>query len=412
MEKILFNVTKGVYEMNGIPCYGLAQVRVKAPEKEAFPIISYKQKRTGLKVCPLCRQCCEGNAMYSCKHNNEKRCFLANLTFLEINYAKTLGYEFKFYETYLYDNEKPTRLFEDFATQFNRFCKRFENAGDKLRSKFLKQMIVSAIGRFGMKPKTNKIVLIESELEWFKLVQKKQVIDFTPVNDNFLLVTKQKLQSNRRDEPSSCLVISAYITSAARISMNRYIHAIRKANGTLYLISTDCIYFLLDKNIKVSDSLFPVPVGKDMGQFKFKLTETILSVIILGARQYAVTYEQEGKISMKAVMAGFALTKSILSAADLTYHHLKDMILAYIESNRTVSQKYVDILKNKPKVFLRFPLDRDRIVHNKSMLINIDKLTYTRKQIVNITGEDGKLNYCYIPYGLITSPKKPVEEDF
>lgn len=409
MKKIHFNVANDAFEKDGVQCYGLAMVRVFPPKNCIYPILSYKQEDTkrakfrGLKVTPLCAQCCMSNNRKLCTHDDFQRSFIGDLTFLEINYAFKMGYTFIFYEAYLYDIETPQCIFQKFAQKVEEISLRYENSGDRgeiIKAKYLKKMVVGALGRFALKPKEAVVELLNNVARFQQLIARGQIFDFNEVTANTLLIARYKNGWWRQDDSTACLTLSAYITASARIAINETMYKIHNAGGTVYLASTDCLYFTLNRDICITSSKFPVQIGKKMGQFAYELTPIIKRVCILGARNYAILYATKlGIKQMKIVMGGFSLTRTIMSVRKLTFKLIKAMIVAYLESLKVVFES-IDLLKRKQLVYRTLPLAKYRINYSKAALINVKKENYTRKQIIKFENNN-KVNYCYVPFGFV-----------
>jgi G:T-mismatch repair DNA endonuclease (very short patch repair protein) len=408
MEKIVFNKEKKVYQKDGVDCYGLAQVRVYPPRKCIFPIISYKQMKNtkfpGIRVTPICKTCCQLNTKRPCGHNEFKRSFIGHLTFLEINYAIQLGYKFIFYEAYLYDIEPPECIFATFAKKVEEISQRYQKGGpdDQIKAKLMKMMIVGALGRFGLHPEQDIIQLVDSLEKFTELIDSKEITDIFECTKNALFVSTFKKSWWRKNNPTTCLTISAYITAAARIEINQIMYKIQKAGGIVYLASTDCLYFTLSKKIPTTSSKFPLQISSKMGDFAYELSPKIKRVCILGPRNYAIVYEDiDGKIQLKVVMGGFSLTRTIMKIRKLDFAIIKSMVISYIE-NFKIPFPTVDIIKKKPGIYKTLPLSKRRTNYSRSLLVKLNKENYCRKQILKYENVKKKyVNYCYLPFGYV-----------
>jgi hypothetical protein len=76
------------------------------------------------------------------------------------------------------------------------------------------------------------------------------------------------------------------------------------------------------------------------------------------------------------------------------------MIISYIE-NLKVPFQPVDLLKNKPLIYKILPLSKYRTNYSRSLLVNLNKENYCRKQIIKLQNERKKVNYCYVPFGFV-----------
>ena len=125
------------------PMNGLAQVRVFTDNVNLFnPFLPYRFK--GMCYYGLCKKCIENKQQQICKHSKEERSWCGVYTSVDLNYAHSLGYRFKFFEVMQFKDR--SSIFRNFITILSSFKMRysgFPNATDmslKRKTDFCNEM--------------------------------------------------------------------------------------------------------------------------------------------------------------------------------------------------------------------------------------------------------------------------------
>lgn len=217
---------------------------------------------------------------------------------------KLLGYTFKIFEGYLFDDGNIFKDYIDFW--FN--IKKSSESGSVMH--FLSKLFLNSLyGRFGLTPNLPlNVILSNEELDiLFKdnpNVNIKNIVDLD--EGKTLLQIKNTLENSSGDVN---IAIASYITANARIYMSKFL-----ADPAAHFNVQGLIIYYTDTDSIVTNLPLPAQfVGKELGQFK--LEHVFEEAVFLAPKVYGgLVLNKDGTITEIIKAKGF---KGILSYAQM-----------------------------------------------------------------------------------------------
>ncbi len=406
------------FYVNGEIISGTMLVTILPPQNLKYPFLLYRLKN-GKTVNTLCVKCAElsSKIIYSsrtkCKHSNYDRAITSTYFISEISYALKLGYTLiSIHECHFYS--KKSFILKDFIQKLNclkiqnsdclRYFKTFEEKQNYLnflneemelqapfnltvknvhpnkhKKTFYKLMSNALYGKLEQKNNLTKTCYVSSQKElenvYFSENTIEQIIPFNIDICQLEIKTDElKLKPNLK---TNCY-IGGQITAYARMVIHKYVLDVVNANGCLFYVDTDCIFFSLPKNC-----VNPLPVSDAVGHFKEIYTE-IDSFFALGPKNYVIKYKENNNLKTITKIRGISLSSSLLEneiTSNLFENYMKQFL------NDSIVDKQVNQIRTK------------RFKANNYVETNLELLTF--RNDVNakrlIVKDDPKLST--VPYG-------------
>ncbi len=402
---------------NGQLINGTMLVTILPPKNLKYPFLPYRLKN-GKTVNSLCVKCAESSSkiVYSlktkCKHNDIDRAITSSYFISEISYALKLGYTLiSIHECHCYI--KKGFILKDFIQKLNclkiqnsECLKYFETTAEKQsyldflndemelkapfnltlenvnpnkhKKNFYKLMSNALYGKLEQKSNQTKTHYVTSQRELENIFFDNKIEDIIPLNENVcqleIKCDELKLKPNLK---TNCY-IGGQITAYARMVIHGYLLQVVNANGSVFYVDTDCIFFSLPKNC-----VNPLPISDAVGHFK-EVYPNINSFYALGPKNYVIRYEQNNKSKTVTKIRGFSLSSFYLQN-EVTSNTFENYMSQFLSN--TIEEKQVNQMRTK-----RFKSDN-------SIVTNLELFTF-RNDISSkrlILKEDPKLST--VPYG-------------
>ena len=331
----------GQFHCNGSPLAGVALVKVQPPDNMMYPFLLYRTKNN-VVVSPLCRFCADNTRQTPCRHGPKNRAWIGTYTLSDLNFAKSIGYSFTFYECYHYARQD--FLLKSFISClfYRRICvsgfptdcqtcekqliycqtinKSMQFSGalelspckisyDPPKSILYKSFMNEFVGKFAQKRKMTKTQFVSTSEEiaaiFWDPTQEIEGIDI-PNDTTCQLNITQKQYCKGPSRKTNC-IIAAYITSNSRIFMQKKMLEIVMHGGTLFYTSTDSIYYSLPKQMNS-----PLSYGPCVLDFKREYgMHVIMSFYSVGPKETCVSFCTEEGIKTDVKVRGLALLNII-----------------------------------------------------------------------------------------------------
>lgn len=283
----------------------------------------------------------------------------------ELKYAKELGYQIKIIKGYNFN--KIDRAFSDYVLEL--YDLKAKSTGSE--KSINKSLLNNLFGRFGLnlvKPSTKTV----NKLKLDYLMSTREIKSIQNINENEYLVTylpiineqiciahgldyikvlsqenNQNIEKNLDKFSDVSIVISAFVTSYARIYMHKILLEILRKGGKIYYTDTDSI--VTDISLEEID---PDLVGNDLGQFK--LEYLIKEGYFISNKTYALLLNDnttvikakgvtQGSLTIEQFKDMYYNNKNILTKKS---HTIKDLSKGFVNlTNKDILLKYDSFLK-------------------------------------------------------------------
>ena len=320
---------------------GAAFVKVQPPTSLLMPFLQYRTEE-GFTFLSLCRRCSELRQKV-CRHRAvSSRSFTSSWMVTDLDMAVSLGYKvIEWYEIHHFP--KKSALLKDYVKILN--GEKIKNSGglqnmtseaekksycDSLNERMnlpqqfelnsenvinnsaqkqtFKMLCNSFYGKFSQNSNFTKIDLIQERSHLLEIVNSQEVIDISSLSDNFVQIEYQPSTEKTKPNLKGSLYIGAEINALARVFMYKSMLKIVQAQGTLFAVDTDGLFYSLPKDVPD-----PLPFSDAVGDFKSVYPE-ILNFLALGNRNYSLSYKSsDGKIKNVTKIKGLSLSSHNLS---------------------------------------------------------------------------------------------------
>lgn len=384
--------------------FGAVLLSIVAPSNLLYPFLPIKLSN-GKTVLTLCLKCSETQNKKTCSHTKKQRTFTSCYMINEIEYALTLGYEIvAIYECHAYfDQNQSLKAFvellntlkiqhsnifenmslndEDLINNQQSYCDflnttmglslvKLEPSNIKPNKKMKEFYKLAANALFGkLQQRSDHLKSLfassQSELENLYFENEETIQNIICYNDIVCEVLLKpdvcKLPPNRKTN----LYIGAQITSYARQTIYEHLNTLLKINAKIFYVDTDCLYFVLPKNIQQ-----PLPIDHCLGHFKNVVDGEIQSFYSLGTKNYHLTYKtQHNEIKTMTKLKGLSLQSvNVENEIDLNLYE------TYIENfvNATITKKSINQLRKK-STYSSYPISQLEL-HTFSNQINLERI--------------------------------------
>jgi G:T-mismatch repair DNA endonuclease (very short patch repair protein) len=397
---------------------GTMLVTILPPQNLKYPFLLYRLKN-GKTVNTLCVKCAELNSSIvfsqkrKCKHIQNDRAITSTYFISEISFALRLGYTLiSIHECHCY--RKKGFILKDFVQKLN--CLKIQNSDclkyfesedekenylkflneemelktpfnltvtnvtpNKHKKAFYKLMSNALYGKLEQKSNQTKTCYISSQRELENLFFSENTIEeIIPFNENVCQVELKTDELKLKPNLKTNCYLGGQITAYARMVIYNYLIEVVNANGHLFYVDTDCIFFSLPKNC-----LNPLPISDAVGHFK-EVYSNIDSFFVLGPKNYVVKYKENNQVKTTTKIRGISLSSFFLEN-EITSKTFENYMNQFL--NDSIEEKHVNQMRTK-----RFKSDN-------LIATNLELLTFTndinaRRLIVK---EDSKLST--LPYG-------------
>jgi G:T-mismatch repair DNA endonuclease (very short patch repair protein) len=366
------------FYINNNLIYGTMLVTILPPQNLKFPYLLYRLKN-GKTVNTLCVKCAESinEVVYSvktkCKHNATERQITSSYYISEISYALKLGYTLiSIHECHCY--KEAAFLFEEFIKKLNCLkiqnsdcLKHFETADEKRsylkflneemnlkapfnltienvkpnkqKKNFFKLMSNALYGKLEQKSNQTKTIYVTSQRDLEKTYFSENIVEeIIPLNENVcqleLKTDELKLKPNLK---TNCY-LGGQITAYARMVIYKYLTDVVNANGFVYYIDTDCIFFSLPKHC-----VNPLPISDAVGHFK-EVYSNIESFYALGPKNYVVSFKENNVVKSITKIRGISLSSFHL-LNEVTTKDFDDFMNTFL--NNVMKEKQINQIRSK-----------------------------------------------------------------
>jgi G:T-mismatch repair DNA endonuclease (very short patch repair protein) len=362
------------FYINNNLIYGTMLVTILPPQNLKFPYLLYRLKN-GKTVNTLCVKCAESvtNIEYSakskCKHNVSERQITSSYYISEISYALKLGYTLiSVHECHCY--KEAAYLFQDFIKKLNclkvqnsDFLKHFETVNEKQsyldflneemnltapfnltmqnvqsnkqKKNFYKLMSNALYGKLEQKSNLTKTCYVSSQRELEKIYFSENLIEeIIPLNNNVCQIEVKTDELKIKPNLKTNCYLGGQITAYARMTIYNYLKDVVNANGSVYYIDTDCIFFSLPKHC-----INPLPISDAVGHFK-EVYSNIESFYALGPKNYVVSFKEHKVLKRITKIRGISLSSFYLQneVTTKTFDSFMNTFLSNIMKEKQINQ--------------------------------------------------------------------------
>ena len=316
-----------------------------------LPVKKKSASEEGRVIYALCRQCACLQTQRVCAHRQKEREWHSTYTIDELDYAKALGYSFRYHELLLWEKSatylKPISQLlmigkmsnssvpagltpESYAAEVNEslalgpsdpFCVLANDIVDDAQTKSLfKQMSTSLFGKFAARQGHSTVQFLRSPSELAALIRPDCQLAVTALNiispDLVAVTTEPK--KPRQFNPRGNVAITALINANSSIRMHKVLLAFF-LDSEVAVLSQHCDgFFVATKN---SAETRLAAFGCGVGAFRYELDQKILTYSAIGSRQYSITYENEdGTVQHKGSTCGINLESQLAHDDDSQAH--------------------------------------------------------------------------------------------
>lgn len=268
--------------------FGFFEVEIKAPDDLYAPILQTRLKTDNGKrtVSPI------GD-------------WIGTFFSEELKEASNLGYSYKILRGYLFDKDV---IFDKFISDLYSLKKNSnKNSADYIIYKLLMN---SLYGRFGMSPKMESHIILDSSTANEKYYNNDKLIVTNTIDlgNNKELLSFYNKYDNELNKINISIPIASAITSYARIFMSKFKHNLSK---NLYYSDTDSLYLDIELDPKyISDS--------NIGQFK--LEKIFEKALFLSPKMYAGKFiNKNGKLEQFMKIKGVKININFIKLIPLLF---------------------------------------------------------------------------------------------
>jgi len=365
---------------------GSAHCLIIPPNDLLEPFLQYRADDK-LVFLTLCKTCARKKIKKSCRHTGRKsKAFSSCYMITDLNKAHEENYEIIFYEIHHYPQKE--YIFQSFMQllgserlknsgglenlksneEKQMYCDRInENMGlpdsikltpfnvsdCPLKKQLFKIMLNSVIGKLAQKKTFTTTYFASSQFQIEEEASKSEILSFFNISENVCQINLRRIKSHHFPDRDSNVYIAAEINARARCIIYDHLKEIKKANGRVYAVDTDCLFFSLDKGTKN-----PLKISDCFGEFKNVIEPTkIIAFSSLGPRNYNIHFEdEEGKIKNMLKVKGVSLKSDILKSVISQEQYLDFVDCHFKEQFKSIVVPQVRMLKAnvaKPMQLLR-----------------------------------------------------------
>jgi len=365
---------------------GAAHCLVIPPDNLLEPFLQFRVDDKFVYLT-LCKMCAKKRIKVSCKHTSKKsKAFSSCYMITDLNKAKALNYTIIFYEIHHYP--KKDFIFKSFMQLLG--SERIKNAGGldnlstelekqkycdhinqslqlpeafklttsnvtncPLKKELFKRMLNSVIGKLAQKKTFTQTVFVSSQYQIEEKAKKNEILSLFNISDS---ICQLNLKPDKFHEPSNLdanIYIAAEINARARCIIYDHLIEVKKANGKVFAVDTDSLFFSLDSQVKN-----PLKISDCFGEFKNVISpENIIGFTSLGPRNYNIHFEDsQGQIKNVLKVKGVSLKSHVLGSS-ISQEKYLDFVDSYFkEQYKSIVIPQVRMLKakvNKPVQTLR-----------------------------------------------------------
>jgi hypothetical protein len=354
---------------------GLFKVRVLAPQDRRLLVLPVKvDDRLLFCSCPPCakafKSACTREAEgreYCCTHSDNERRFVTTVTSLELEEALQSGYVVdRFYRAWHYtqwdgdlfkdyvriflklkvvssgwrknipeladceSEEERRRLRAEFCADYHRLYGIIIDEGavvDNPGMRHIAKLCLNSLwGKFSMRNDLSHTEVFTSPAEFYARLHDRRVEVglVIPISDEAIRVVYRDKEEFLREHRASNIVLSLWTTSAARLTLLRYMRQASE-NGTLIYTDTDSVFYVY----RVADGN-PIKAGRYLGEMSEEYSDyDILEFACAGAKQYGLKLCRKSDGVMQNVLKIRGITLDSNSCRRMNYEHFKRMVLNY-----------------------------------------------------------------------------------
>ena len=294
--------------------YAVVKAKVCAPQnilvsKLPFLPVKIKTKSGGKSTyLGMCKTCCQNGAKSKCNHTVVDRTFLTTCLREDIEYALSLGYTFNILVVYYWKQKSG-------CSDISSICKNAmalmnRNINEKIERKFLKQMMLSALGRFALDvEKYDKVLYCYSKTHFFLELAQERNTSYN-VSERMARFEQKGKSFDYQHHYKNAVrcninpLIFATVSNACR----REVHtkAMQCLSTNMFLlcrIDTDSILCTFSKSMEsVATNLFP--------KCQYKLEEeNVTSYLSRKKRSYMYYRANNGTVCVKTCGLQMSLAK-------------------------------------------------------------------------------------------------------
>lgn len=369
LQNLKIKSNKFFYENDKI--MGSIFLSILPPTNLMYPFLMYR-RLDGSSINTLCTACSEQKltSKKPCSHNPNERALIAVYLISEIEYALSLGYKIlQIFEVHAYKNFdyilRPfVQILDDLKTK---------NSKNMPKRTFYKLAANSFFGKFAQKLTYDNIHFVTNQSELETVALTEDVQDILVLSDNMCMVySKNNLKKNVPNLKYH-IYIGSQITAYARQRIHSDIMILSKLpNCTLYHVNCDSIFFSLPE-----DSVMPLKLDCNVGNYKNVVDGEILSYFTLGPRQYNIFFHKCFEVKSITHVSGLSIeTLSVLPNFenifyDLLEKHEQNILKQFIFPQ---TRQKVDISKFKVTKFSQNFTLRNNVCQRRIIIYSSKRL--------------------------------------
>lgn len=328
--------------------FGFFEVEINAPEDLYTPLLQTKLKTENGKrtVSPV------GN-------------WIGTYFSEELKEAIKLGYSIKILRGYLFEKDI---IFNNFISDLYLMKKNSnKNSADYIIYKLLMN---SLYGRFGMSPKMETHIILDSNTaeEKYHTNEKYIVTNIINLGNNKELLSFYNKYDNEFKKINISIPIASAITSYSRIFMSKFKISLSK---NLYYSDTDSLYIDTELDPKyISDSILG----------KFKLEKIFEKALFLAPKMYAGKFiNKNGKLDQFMKIKGVKININFIKLIPLLFKD-KHLNLVQEKWSRDIDNSTIKINSNT-KHTLKLSSFKRNIIYQNKIFINTKPLKLINSKI-------------------------------